>query len=388
MRLDKCAAMGDNCLVKRKVLVVCWELGKTSETFISQIVERLPHSVVVFEWCAVDTGTRLGQKSFFRRIAQRFLDSPMPRANSLCLSALEQCIRSQEVDLVLAETGPLAALVAPVCKSVSVPMVAHFHGVDAYAPELTGDDGANYAFIRDHAAGIICVSRHMSDHFDRLGWNSSKIHYATSFVDPTVFSGARPEAAGPVFLSVGRLIEKKGLLLTLMAMQQVVKAVPDSRLIVVGEGCLDEPCRQFIKGAGIDGNVEFLGAQSHAVVSRLMKEVRCYVQHSVVAANNDHEGTPVAILEAQISGLPVVSTRHAGIPEVVEENVTGFLVDEFDVDTMAHHMIRVATDPVLAKELGRSARQIVSQKFSFDETLGRLGTIINDVYMSSENLRR
>jgi glycosyltransferase involved in cell wall biosynthesis len=107
-----------------------------------------------------------------------------------------------------------------------------------------------------------------------------------------------------------------------------------------------------------------------------MQHARCVVQHSVVAPSGDSEGTPLTILEAGATGLPVVSTRHAGIPDVVIEGATGFLVDEHDEESMAQHMIRLAQDPDLAGVMGRAARAHIQKNFSKARRLASLWAII------------
>ena len=107
-----------------------------------------------------------------------------------------------------------------------------------------------------------------------------------------------------------------------------------------------------------------------------MLQARAFVQHSMTAPGGDSEGTPVAILEASAAGLPVVSTRHAGIPDVVVEGTTGFLVDEGDTDGMARHLVALADDPGLADELGRNAAQHVRQHFTVTHSIGRLARVL------------
>ena len=85
------------------------------------------------------------------------------------------------------------------------------------------------------------------------------------------------------------------------------------------DGPLMSECRRLAQVLGIEQSVTFLGAQAPAVVREEMRSVRCFVQHSVEAASGDCEGTPVAIIEAGATGLPVVATRHGGIPDVVIE---------------------------------------------------------------------
>ena len=95
----------------------------------------------------------------------------------------------------------------------------------------------------------------------------------------------------------------------------------------------------------------FTGVLQPFEVAALMRKARMFVQHSNVAPDGDSEGSPVAIMEAQLSGLPVVATFHAGIPEIVTQDVTGFLVDEGDVNGMANSMTKLVLDPGMASDL-------------------------------------
>jgi colanic acid/amylovoran biosynthesis glycosyltransferase len=185
-----------------------------------------------------------------------------------------------------------------------------------------------------------------------------------------------PEHAPATFLAVGRFVEKKAPLLTLAAFASVWRRYPDARLRMIGSGKLLEACRDLACGLGIGEAVEFVGTQPNDVVAAEMMRVRGFVQHSLVAADGNSEGMPVAILEAGASGLPVVSTRHAGIPEVVDDGTTGFLVDERDVEGMAERMERLLAEPALAGELGRSARRRIEEHFSIESSIARLWEII------------
>jgi glycosyltransferase involved in cell wall biosynthesis len=109
-----------------------------------------------------------------------------------------------------------------------------------------------------------------------------------------------------------------------------------------------------------------------------MRRARCFVQHSLRAADGDSEGTPVAILEASSCGLPVVSTLHAGIIEAVRDGESGFLVDEGDVDGMAAHMLRLVREPELAAKMGAAGRQHIEANYSSDKSLGRLRLVLQE----------
>ena len=114
----------------------------------------------------------------------------------------------------------------------------------------------------------------------------------------------------------------------------------------------------------MENNVVFVGACSQQEVAERMRQVRAFVQHSLVASDGDSEGNPVAVMEAQLSGLPVVATRHAGIPEVVLDGDTGLLVEEEDVEAMAQAMGRLLLEPELAARLGAAGRRRVANGFT------------------------
>ena len=101
-----------------------------------------------------------------------------------------------------------------------------------------------------------------------------------------------------------------------------------------------------------------------------------FIQHSVSAANGDSEGTPVAILEASASGLPVISTKHAGIPDVIINYETGILVDEHDVDAMANAMLKLLKEKDLAKKMGQTGKLHIQDNFSMEQYISKLSRAI------------
>ena len=128
---------------------------------------------------------------------------------------------------------------------------------------------------------------------------------------------------------------------------------------MIGDGPLAAKCQTMVRELDLSKRVRIHGAQVHHVVYRYMQEATLFVQHSVTAANGDAEGLPVSILEAMASGLPIVSTRHAAIPEAVRDNVTGWLVDEYDLDGMATAMADLLDDPARAARFGVAGRELI-----------------------------
>ena len=279
-------------------------------------------------------------------------------------------------DAVLAEYGTTGVLALEACRKLNLPLVVHFHGYDASAREVLESHARSYVTMFEQSAAVIAVSRAMQRQLIALGAPACKVHYNPYGVDCHDFGGADPASASPVFLSVGRFVEKKAPFLTLMAFVTLFRTNPDARLRMIGDGPLLGPCRAMARALGVEAAVTFLGAQPEAVVQNEMRATRAFVQHSIEASNGDCEGTPVGIIEAGASGLPVIATRHGGIPDVVIEGETGLLVDEVDVVGMACHMRRLAEESEYAGRLGLAARAHVCRHFSMEHSISRLWNII------------
>jgi len=291
-------------------------------------------------------------------------------------AALGRFFRRFGVDVILAEFGDAGADVAPVAAEFGIPLVVHFHGHDAHRQTLLTEELLQkYQFMFQSASAVLVVSRFMHRTLVELGCPEHKLIYNPYGPRPKFFD-IRPDYA-PVVLSVGRFTDIKANYLVLMAFQQALQRVPAARLVMAGDGELLETCRTLAKVWGIQDSVDFPGPVPHARVHELFAHARCFVQHSVIPSYGDAEGTPNTILEASAGGLPVVATRHAGIPDVVVHGETGFLVDERDVAGMADYLVKLLSDANAAASLGDQARQRIGQHFSSAAHIARLQAAID-----------
>jgi len=291
---------------------------------------------------------------------------------------LARYLRSKQVKVVLAEYGPTGVSVMDACRYACIPLVVHFHGFDAYHFPTLNEFGSAYKRMFSAAHALVAVSHDMEQQLIALGAPSEKVHYVPYGVDPNIFHGADPRSSEPLFVAVGRFVDKKGPHLTILAFEKVLRRVPRARLTMIGEGELFEASKQLVRGLGISEIVEFAGSKTPPEVAATMRKARAFVQHSLRTSDGDSEGTPVALLEAGASGLPIVSTRHAGIQDVIQHGETGFLVDEGDVNSMAAYMIRLAEDPALAAHLGQQCRQKIIANFSLNRSTERLWTVLQE----------
>lgn len=303
----------------------------------------------------------------------------VPRLNYKAQNLLiSRYLKKMRVDGVLAEYGHTGASVMDACRLAHKPLFVHFHGFDASKREHLQLYRDRYTRMFFYASGIVAVSEAMYRKLIEIGAPEDRLYVNPYGVDPGRFGGASPENAPPVFVAVGRFVEKKAPHLTIFAFSRVVAKIPDARLKMAGDGILLGPARRLAEALGIADKVDFLGPQPSAEVSRLMKEARAFVQHSLVAETGDSEGTPVAVIEAQMTGLPVVATYHAGIPDVVVHGETGFLVPEGDADEMGDRMLELILDPALAGKMGSAGRQRALAHFTLDRHLGALARMIED----------
>lgn len=363
-----------------KICVVSPARDARSETFIQAHVEKLPAQVELLYGGFFPQYYGDG-KSLVERVprVERGLRRRINHAQEIDLAklALTRFLREEQVTAILAEYGPTGVALADVARDAGVPLVVHFHGYDASMHDVLAQHAKTYPALFESAAAIVAVSQAMKKRLVSLGAAPGKVHYNPCGVDCELFRAVDAGASPPVFLAVGRFVDKKGPHLTLLAFAKVHAALPEARLRMIGDGPLWGVCQDLARVLGIADAVSFLGPQSHDVVQDEMRRARAFVQHSVEAASGDCEGTPVAVLEAGASALPVVATRHAGIPDVVIEERTGLLVDERDVDGMAAGMLRLAREPALAADLGRNARNRIEANFSMRRSIDNLWSIID-----------
>lgn len=283
-------------------------------------------------------------------------------------------IADQGVRMLLAEYLNYAVGFVDACRTAEVPLFVHAHGYDVAV--LSQDDhwARRYRWLFQRAAGIIAPSRFLADRLRAIGCPEPKLHVSPCGVDPLQF---KPTKRVPGrLLAVGRLVEKKAPDITIEAFARICGHFPEARLDMVGDGPLMAHCRVLVAGHGLEDRIILHGAQPHAVVNDLMAEASIFLQHSVTARNGDTEGLPVAILEAMASGVPIVGTRHSGIPEAVVEGETGVLVDEHDADGMAEAMANLLSDPALAAAMGEAGRRRVLARFTHAHTRDRLRAVM------------
>jgi colanic acid/amylovoran biosynthesis glycosyltransferase len=361
--------------MKPLVWVVCPQFGAASEVWLyRQVTGMLRHRVRVLTWdwqhperfparnCEVTLiPSRLElAKSPWRRRKLRLLSLMRGHGgNNPAETAWYRArIGEQRPDVILAQFGSIGIQVAPAARAEAVPLVVHCNGLDLSA--LLRSRYYRWSLRRTipHVARFIVVAEYMRDALIRLGADADRIERIPYGVPLEHYSFASRDRQGPCrFLMIGRLTEKKRPDLSIRAFARVAAAHPDAQLTIIGDGELLPGVRRLIDHLGLSDRIRLLGAQPPDEVRRALQQADVFVQHSITAATGDMEGWPVAIAEAAASELPVVSTRHASIPEQVVHETTGLLCEEGDWETMGEHMERLAASPSLRRRMGQAARE-------------------------------
>lgn len=390
---DPAAASEAAAARELRTAVVAPQSDTYSETFIRAQVEQLPGHVDFLYGGFLPEASANGGPPTYRsvRVAAGALAGLTGRSVDALSRALvrrapglsreeglARYLEATGVDVVLAQFGPTGVVMSEVCRATGIPLVVHFHGYDAYRHDVLARWGEGYRRAFARAAAVVAVSRDMREQLLRLGAPREKLHLRPYGVDLGKFAPPPSDRPGgpPRVLAVGRFVDKKAPHLTILAFQRVLSASPSAELHMVGDGPLLGACRILVGALGLGDRVRFHGVLPHDEIATWMRRADVYVQHSVVAPDGDSEGTPVSVLEAAASRLPIVATRHAGIEDVLEDGVSGHLVDEGDVDGMAAALERVLEDPGRAAAMGRAARRRVEEGYAGPDAIRGLHEIL------------
>lgn len=180
---------------------------------------------------------------------------------------------------------------------------------------------------------------------------------------------------GKTILTAGGLVPPKGIPRLLEAMADPRLRQIGCRLVIAGDG----PERSGLErqATKLDINVTFLGGVDNESMPRLYREADMFVIPCVTATDGHHDGIPVALMEAMASGTPVVSSNISGIPELIEDDVSGLLTPEDSIEPLVEAILRVLTDEALSVRLARAGRERVHDRFDIRDVARRL----HDLFM-------
>jgi glycosyltransferase involved in cell wall biosynthesis len=381
-------------------------IGAPSETFIRRHVQDLlpsgtavvaggasqPHAYqwkvagpcLLLDMAANASNSKAGFLSRAKWVAaRRFGLRPYERALA---GLVKRFLRKYSVQVILGEYLNDSLLWLTVAQELGVRFFVHPHGYD-YSSLVRSNPEICTEYLRYNGAdGIITASHFVKAKLTAWGLEPARIHVVPYGVDVPTEPVTRTQREIIRCIAVGRMVSKKSPILTLHAFQQALQAVPGMHLDYIGTGDLFPAAREFVEAFRLDGHVTLHGSQPNEVVVQAMHQADIFLQHSRTdPLSGDEEGMGVSIVEAMAQSLPVVATRHNGIPEVVQDGVTGYLVQEGDSRDMADRLVALARDAELRHRMGVAGWQRAKANFSWERERKDLLQILGLGHAKSQN---
>ena len=176
----------------------------------------------------------------------------------------------------------------------------------------------------------------------------------------------------PRILSVGRLVPKKGFADVIAALELLTRQGCGFEADIFGGGPLHDDLKSQALAAGLGDRLRLHGARTQEAIVDAYRRAGIFVLAPVITDSGDRDGIPNVLVEAMACGLPVISTRVSGIPELITDGVDGMLVEPHDPAALAAGMAHFLRDPELAARIGAAARRKVERLFDMRTTIHRL----------------
>ena len=296
------------------------------------------------------------------------------------LRALLGVLSKSDARLLHIYFGQIAVHLLRLIRAWKNPSIVSFHGADVMVDmnkpayrEATQQmlEAVKLVLVRSES-----LRRAVAD----LGCDPDKIEIQRTGIPLEEFpfrERSLPKSGGWRFVQAGRLIEKKGLPVTLRAFAAFLGKYPKATLTIAGEGAMLAELQTLARELNVDPRVSFTGFISQEQLRDIYYQSDIFLHPSQTGRDGNQEGIPNSMLEAMASGLPVFATRHGGIPEAIENSVSGVLVPERDHEELAGALLNAAQDPVFLSRIARSGAEVVRKNFDLRAQAQRL----EDIYL-------
>ena len=268
-------------------------------------------------------------------------------------------------DALVVHFGPVGAQWVAPAALAGKPMAVYFHGYDV--GRVLAEDPTRYDQLFRSGVGLLTNSDYQRDRLIVAGAPPSNVVVVPLGVNREFEAEAsHTPQAHPRVVTIGRFVPKKAIDVSVKAFARLRTLHRNWEYHVVGDGPLRAEIDALVKNEGLTGTVHMRGFMSRADTITLLRSASIFVLASRSDESGDTEGTPVSILEAASLGVPIVTTRHAGIPETVPPDAAreGFLVEEDDVDALVSALTRLAESENLRRQWGEACRAHVRRRHS------------------------
>lgn len=293
----------------------------------------------------------------------------------LYMAILFQHQQKQPYDIIHCHFG-YNGLVGAILRDIGAiqgKVITTFHGTDV-TTYLKKEGEQAYDLLFQYGNIFSPVSELWKRRLIELGCNGNIIvHRMGIDCNKFTFSARKLRANGVVqIVTIARLAEKKGVEYAIRAVAKLAKSKTNINYTIVGDGPLKESLQQLIQELNVDSIVTLVGWKQQQEVIEIINNSDIMLAPSVTSKDGDREGIPVAFMETMAMGLPIISTYHSGIPELIKNGVSGFLVPERDVDALAEKLNYLVEHPEVWQKMGIAGRAFVEEYYNVDKLNDKL----------------
>ena len=318
------------------------------------------------------------QTHVFRRFWFRQLRDKPWQISDVELSALLSVLTETRACLLHIFFGHIAVHLLPLIRAWKHPSIVSFHGADVMVDMNKPAYREATLQMLDAVTLVLVRSGSLQRALVGLGCDPEKIEIQRTGIPLEEFpfrDRAAPQNREWRFVQAGRLIEKKGLPVTLRAFSTFLKQHPNATLTIAGEGPLLPELQNLARELNIEERVSFSGFVSQDELREIYYRSHIFLHPSQTGRDGNQEGIPNSMLEAMATGLPAFATEHGGIPEAIENGVNGVLVPERDGEALTRVLLDATQDSDLLSRIARAGADAVRKRFDLQQQAQRLEEI-------------
>jgi colanic acid/amylovoran biosynthesis glycosyltransferase len=348
--------------LKRVAPVVITQKRENAERFPFDVVHIIPKPP-----------THFVRRFWFRQIR----DKPW-QISKIELNALQRVLSKTRSRLLHIYFGQIAVHLLPLIREWDNPSIVSFHGADVMVDMDKPGYREGTLQMLDAVKMVLVRSDSLQRALVDLGCEPNKIRTQRTGIPLEKFPFRErtfPKGGEWRFVQAGRLIEKKGLPVTLRAFAVFLHQYPNATITIAGEGPLLDQLQHLARELNIAEHVSFTGFISQEQLRDLYYDSHVFVHPSQTGHDGNQEGIPNSMLEAMTTGLPVFATDHGGIPEAIENGVTGVLVPERDDKALAQALLDAVQNPGFLSRIARNGAEVIRENFDLEKQAERLEEI-------------